>query len=387
MKRLLCLPLLASLLCLTLCISAGAVSDQTEDYAVSNIRWESQELAWDPPAVENVTYWVYAIQRPITSSSETGTPVLLGCFSEPHGIVLPYGRLCKYTDISVATMVDDVEMARVTSEELVLSGSSYKTSSCAPHFKVLSEDTCLLTIADLPANALFQLFLCENKSDPTPAVIKTGYTDEYGFVIDLPIQDEMLPDLIDYGFLRVTTSPNMRISGDGKTLSCSVRESQYDSSQWLDSSDEFPTAWIRANSSRNGTAILYRDGSEYDSIDVLRQLFNFPDLRNGIYDLECSAPGCLTYTITNISVEQGADDVYVDLGTIPWVAGDTNEDNMINIMDMAAFRKDFGKNVSGIGAVYTDVNNDDLVNIMDMAIFRQNFGKTAAKDCTVMYTG
>jgi hypothetical protein len=183
MKRLLCLPLLASLLCLTLCISAGAVSDQTEDYAVSNIRWESQELAWDPPAVENVTYWVYAIQRPITSSSETGTPVLLGCFSEPHGIVLPYGRLCKYTDISVATMVDDVEMARVTSEELVLSGSSYKTSSCAPHFKVLSEDTCLLTIAELPANAPFQLFLCENKSDPTPAVIKTGYTDESGYTL------------------------------------------------------------------------------------------------------------------------------------------------------------------------------------------------------------
>ena len=59
---------------------------------------------------------------------------------------------------------------------------------------------------------------------------------------------------------------------------------------------------------------------------------------------------------------------------------------MINIMDMAAFRKDFGKNVAGIGDVYTDVNNDDLVNIMDMAIFRQNFGKTAAKDCTVTYS-
>lgn len=386
MKQLLRTSFFLSLLCFALSFSAGAVSDQSPDYAVSNIRWKNLSLLWDPPAVENVTYRVYATKDAVRADPEDGKTVLLGSSDTPGTILLSHGYLCKYTDITIATLENDIEMARVTAEGLVLLGSSYKNISCSPHFKVLSEDTCLLTIADLPANAPFQLFLYERQSDSTPAVIKTGYTDEYGFLIDLPIQDEALPDLIDHGFLTVTTCPNVRVLDDGKTLSCSVRESQRDSSQWLDSSDEFPAVWIRANSDKYATAILYRDGSEYDSIDVLRQLFNFTDLRNGTYDLKCSAPGCLTYTITDIPVEQGEDNVYVDLGIIPWVAGDTNGDNMINIMDMAAFRKDFGKNVAGIGDVYTDVNNDDLVNIMDMAIFRQNFGKTAAKDCTVTYS-
>jgi len=386
MKRLLRLLLLTSLLCLALCVSASAVSAQAEDYAVSNIRWEGQELVWDPPAAENVTYQIYAVKNPLRPEPQGSPTVLLGASDEPGTILLPSGRLCKYTDIAVATLVDGVEMARVTAEGLILSGASFREISCIPHFKVLSDDRCLLTLANLPANAHFQLFLSEDESDTAPPVIKTGYTDEYGFVIDLPIQNEALPDLIEYGFLTVTVCSSVRISDDGNTLSCSVREVQCNSSEWLHRNEEFPAVWIRARSDKSATATLYRDGRQYDSIDVLRQNFNFTVLEDGTYDLAFSAPGCLTHTVTGIPVEQGEDDLYIDLGAVPWVAGDTNGDDMINIMDMGAFRKDFGKNLTGIGGVYTDVNNDNLVNIMDMGIFRQNFGKTAAKDCTVPYS-
>ena len=50
-----------------------------------------------------------------------------------------------------------------------------------------------------------------------------------------------------------------------------------------------------------------------------------------------------------------------------------------------AFRENFGMAEGEITNIHTDVNGDDMVNIIDMGIFRRNFGKTAAKDCTVEY--
>ena len=35
--------------------------------------------------------------------------------------------------------------------------------------------------------------------------------------------------------------------------------------------------------------------------------------------------------------------------------------------------------------VQGNTNGDDMINIMDMGTFRMNFGKTAAKDCTAEY--
>ena len=102
----------------------------------------------------------------------------------------------------------------------------------------------------------------------------------------------------------------------------------------------------------------------------------------GTYTLTVKKDGCLTYTVKNITV----DSADIDLGSIELLQGDTNGDDMINIMDMAAFRQNFGKTGAAVTNPYTDTNGDGMVNIMDMGTFRKNFGKTAAKDCTVEYS-
>ena len=102
----------------------------------------------------------------------------------------------------------------------------------------------------------------------------------------------------------------------------------------------------------------------------------------GTFDVTVKQPGYLTHTVKNITAN-GAD---VELGVITLLAGDTNGDDMINIMDMAAFRQNFGKSGDAVTNAFTDTNGDGMVNIMDMGTFRKNFGKTAAKDCTVEYS-
>ena len=101
----------------------------------------------------------------------------------------------------------------------------------------------------------------------------------------------------------------------------------------------------------------------------------------GTVDVTMKLGGCLTHTVKNVTV--GANGV--ELPEIIPVRGDVNGDDMINIMDMAAFRQNFGKTGEAILNPYTDTNGDGMVNIMDMGTFRQNFGKTAPRDATVEY--
>ena len=115
------------------------------------------------------------------------------------------------------------------------------------------------------------------------------------------------------------------------------------------------------------TAVVKNDGFAFS---------NFPA---GKYTVRIRVPGCLTYTVENATVLK---DNIVSVGTVEPLAGDVNGDDMINIMDMAAFRQNFGKTGEAILNPYTDTNGDGMVNIMDMGTFRANFGRTAAKDCT-----
>ena len=118
------------------------------------------------------------------------------------------------------------------------------------------------------------------------------------------------------------------------------------------------------------TVSVYEDGSF--SLDVTE----------GSFDVVVKIPGALTQTVKNIAAT-GAD---ISLPSTEVVKGDTNGDDMINIMDMAAFRQNFGKTGAAVQNAFTDTNGDGMVNIMDMGTFRMNFGKTAAKDCTVEYS-
>jgi len=109
---------------------------------------------------------------------------------------------------------------------------------------------------------------------------------------------------------------------------------------------------------------------------------SFPiDAAEGKFDVVIKTPGALTHTVKDVEVKDGS----ITLPEIVPVMGDTNGDDMINIMDMGAFRANFGKVGGNIANEFTDVNGDGMVNIMDMGTFRTNFGKTAAKDCTVEF--
>jgi len=133
-------------------------------------------------------------------------------------------------------------------------------------------------------------------------------------------------------------------------------------------------------SSRDGAVVALSGTAAYETA-VLDGTFDFDTVEQGNYDLTVKQAGCLTYTVKGITVGEGD----VLLPEIELVAGDVNGDDMINIMDIGAFRENFGMAEEEITNVLTDVNNDGMVNIIDMGIFRRNFGKTAEKDCTVIF--
>ena len=62
----------------------------------------------------------------------------------------------------------------------------------------------------------------------------------------------------------------------------------------------------------------------------------------------------------------------------PSIAGDLNNDGIVDISDMATAGKAFGSYLGHPRWDSTaDMNNDDVVNIFDLALIARNFGKTA----------
>ena len=100
-----------------------------------------------------------------------------------------------------------------------------------------------------------------------------------------------------------------------------------------------------------------------------------------VFDVVVQKGGCLTYTVKNVTADEGD----VMLPEITLAVGDVNGDEMINARDIGVFRRDFGKAVENCANPYTDINGDGNVNARDINVLRRNFGKSAAKDCTVEY--
>lgn len=93
--------------------------------------------------------------------------------------------------------------------------------------------------------------------------------------------------------------------------------------------------------------------------------------------MDCGYTTTISIPATGHSYDGASDDTCDFCGEVrqlPYPEGDVNCDGMVNIMDMAAFRADFGKMGSEIANARCDVNGDGMVNIMDMAAFRRNFG-------------
>ena len=66
-----------------------------------------------------------------------------------------------------------------------------------------------------------------------------------------------------------------------------------------------------------------------------------------------------------------------DLGLIPLISGDTNNDNIINSTDYNQVKENLGKTSDSVNFNSAlDVNNDGVVNSLDLAIISQNMGKS-----------
>ncbi|WP_372679925.1 hypothetical protein [Desulfosarcina sp.] len=78
-----------------------------------------------------------------------------------------------------------------------------------------------------------------------------------------------------------------------------------------------------------------------------------------------------TIAITN-DFNLGVSDLCVKL------AADVNSDGVVNILDFAQLRSDYGKN-GDPGWIPTDVNSDGYVNILDFAILRNLYGQSGCQ--------
>jgi YVTN family beta-propeller protein len=64
-------------------------------------------------------------------------------------------------------------------------------------------------------------------------------------------------------------------------------------------------------------------------------------------------------------------DTLLDMGEITLIGGDMNDDNEINILDLALVGAQFGSDTSG-----ADLNGDGTVDILDLTLVGANFGKS-----------
>lgn len=119
------------------------------------------------------------------------------------------------------------------------------------------------------------------------------------------------------------------------------------------------------------------------------QTFSIAEVAAGTYDLVVSKAGHLTYTIKDVVV--GTEDLDLTananaaISTITLVAGDMNDDGMVNNSDLLIFRAQFGKTDTNIENALADINGDSSVNNSDLLIFRSAFGKSADA-CSVNFS-
>jgi hypothetical protein len=101
-------------------------------------------------------------------------------------------------------------------------------------------------------------------------------------------------------------------------------------------------------------------------------VFTVPGIPAAPYDIAIKNFTCLSELVTNVTVNVGAP-TEVDFGEIR--EGDTNNDDVINILDLSVFGSVFGSSEGGQGwNPNCDFNRDGNVNILDLSILGDNFG-------------
>lgn len=106
----------------------------------------------------------------------------------------------------------------------------------------------------------------------------------------------------------------------------------------------------------------------------------------GMHEITAWYPGYLATQISNVDLNGGGT---VILDTTTLIAGDTNNDGVINILDVGLILSKWGSSDVAVRSTSpnctypdesSDINDDGLVNISDLALLAGNWGLTAYID-------
>jgi hypothetical protein len=111
------------------------------------------------------------------------------------------------------------------------------------------------------------------------------------------------------------------------------------------------------------------DGTTFTGVPESDGSFVFPNLQPGAYHLEASADGFLTSRI-DFTLAEGQ--VFA-LPPAVLTAGDTNDDNVIDVRDAVLIAANFG---GPPVSEATDLNDDGWIDIRDLAIIGAVFGQS-----------
>ena len=119
----------------------------------------------------------------------------------------------------------------------------------------------------------------------------------------------------------------------------------------------------------------------------ITQPFTLNDVPAGKYDLVITKGGHLSYTITNIAVEDKDIDLTSNVtkaySTITLLAGDVDGDGIVSTPDLTLLLNRFGGFPTKTDP-HTDINGDGIVSTPDLTILLNNFGKKNG-DCIMQY--
>jgi hypothetical protein len=111
-------------------------------------------------------------------------------------------------------------------------------------------------------------------------------------------------------------------------------------------------------------------GTELSAVTDTDGNFEFADVTPGTYAFEADADGYLPAVCESLDVVAPS----TTLAPVELVAGDVNDDGMIDIVDAVAIGAAFGDAESNPEA---DLNDDGAVNILDLILMAVNFGASS----------
>ena len=107
----------------------------------------------------------------------------------------------------------------------------------------------------------------------------------------------------------------------------------------------------------------------------------------GTYEITLTKPGHLTYTVKNVEIINGINDLVDKFGVMELFAGDVNGDEVINEEDtwLISSEENFEKTISEAVNKDADLNGDGLINGLDHDIVIETMDTISLSGGWILY--